>query len=302
MRRLALLGLFVVPCLLPAAVVVGASSLYAPYGRGGGSSSVDVGAGEIAFRQFCAGCHSLDERRSSAPSLRAIGSEAAQRRPGYTAAQYILESIVVPGAFRKPGVEGAMPRVADDLDDATIRSLVGFLASRGGRADFAEIEALPIVRPAVSAEASAPANQARIRQGEILFHNKGKCATCHQRFNPLAPSLEGVGQHGTDYLREKILEPSKTLAPAYAQTTVATRDGRVLLGRLLQLDHRQVALLTADEAGRTQVRQIPVADLDTGPDGRPALLRSGQSAMPSYRGVLTDAELDCLVHFLVHLR
>jgi putative heme-binding domain-containing protein len=77
-------------------------------------------------------------------------------------------------------------------------------------------------------------------RGRKLFA-EAKCFSCH-RFNNegggVGPELSGVaGRFNTHDLLESIIEPSKTISDQYEAITVATKDGRVITGRIVNLNN-----------------------------------------------------------------
>lgn len=59
------------------------------------------------------------------------------------------------------------------------------------------------------------------------------CASCHQlggQGGSVGPSLDGVGARGLDRLLEDLLDPDRNVDPAFATTTITTRDGAVITG------------------------------------------------------------------------
>jgi len=59
------------------------------------------------------------------------------------------------------------------------------------------------------------------------------CASCHQiggHGGSVGPSLDGVGARGLDRLLEDLLDPDRNVDPAFATTTITTRDGSVIAG------------------------------------------------------------------------
>jgi len=58
----------------------------------------------------CIGCHRLVAQDNIAPRFAGIAERAESRRPPLTAAAYIYESIVDPGAFVVGGYQTAMPQ------------------------------------------------------------------------------------------------------------------------------------------------------------------------------------------------
>jgi putative heme-binding domain-containing protein len=75
-------------------------------------------------------------------------------------------------------------------------------------------------------------------RGRVLFA-AAKCFACH-RYNDegggLGPDLSGVaGRFSARDLLESIVVPSKTISDQYEAVTVATTDGRVITGRIVNL-------------------------------------------------------------------
>ncbi len=99
--------------------------------------------GATLFRaKGCSTCHDGPETDSlidGFPSLVDVASFAGSRRPGYSAQQYVAESIKEPGAFFSPAFHGAvgpttqMPTL--DVSDAEIDALVAYLLDSSGRHD-----------------------------------------------------------------------------------------------------------------------------------------------------------------------
>ena len=77
----------------------------------------------------CSLCHIRGEGRV-APSFSGIAERAATRRPSLSAAQYLYESIVSPGAFLVEGYANSMPaNFASRLTRAEIGHLIAYLLS-----------------------------------------------------------------------------------------------------------------------------------------------------------------------------
>lgn len=77
-------------------------------------------------------------------------------------------------------------------------------------------------------------------RGRAMFA-AGKCFSCH-RFNNegggAGPDLSGVaGRFGTRDLLESIVQPSKTISDQYEAVTIATSDGKVITGRIVNLNN-----------------------------------------------------------------
>lgn len=86
--------------------------------------------GEALIETYqCSLCHIQGEGRV-APSFSGIAERAATRRPPLSAAQYLYESIISPGAFLVEGYANAMPaNFASRLTRAEIGHLIAYLLS-----------------------------------------------------------------------------------------------------------------------------------------------------------------------------
>jgi nitric oxide reductase subunit C len=106
------------------------------------AGDVDLGAlptgnvddGEQAFRdQGCSACHTLEpDQRLVGPSLAGVASRAGTRQPGYSAEEYLYESIVDPNAYVVAGFQGGlMPaNYARRLDAQQLADLLAFLMTQ----------------------------------------------------------------------------------------------------------------------------------------------------------------------------
>lgn len=91
-----------------------------------------IARGRQVYRQLdCARCHQIDGSGGRiGPELTRIGELAEDRRAGYTAEDYIRESIVDPGRYVVPGFNDVMPRgMASRLSERDLDALVRYLAS-----------------------------------------------------------------------------------------------------------------------------------------------------------------------------
>jgi putative heme-binding domain-containing protein len=77
-------------------------------------------------------------------------------------------------------------------------------------------------------------------RGRVLF-GEAKCFSCH-RFNNegggVGPDLSGIaGRFSTNDLLDSIVNPSKTISDQYEAVDIATTDGRVITGRIVNLNN-----------------------------------------------------------------
>jgi len=90
--------------------------------------NADAARGEILVESYgCNVCHS-DESNIPAPKHSDVVSVAAERRPPLTAAAYIYESIVYPGAYVVDEYNDIMARTyGDEIPDADLGDIIAYL-------------------------------------------------------------------------------------------------------------------------------------------------------------------------------
>src|SRR5229473_201664 len=99
-----------------------------------------VKAGEEIFhtKGSCEICHRIGQQGTRAPDLGGIGARAGKTKPGMSAKQYILESLLNPGAYLVEGYPPIMPVVDKPpiaLNRSELWALTSFLESQGGTPD-----------------------------------------------------------------------------------------------------------------------------------------------------------------------
>ena len=101
-------------------------------------------------------------------------------------------------------------------------------------------------------------------RGRVLFA-AAKCFACH-RYNDegggLGPDLSGVaGRFSSRDLLESILVPSKTISDQYESVTVATTDGRVVTGRIVNLNGDNM-MINTDMLDPNKMVNVPRSQID----------------------------------------
>jgi putative heme-binding domain-containing protein len=124
--------------------------------------------------------------------------------------------------------------------------------------DFAEFLGAP--------RGSEPATLPDPARGQWLFTEAG-CAACH-RFGRtggvVGPDLSAVGSRfDRRALLESILEPSRVVSEVYRTTTVITRGGDILEGRLLAEDEQAVTLGLNALDPASAPRSVPKASIES---------------------------------------
>jgi len=178
-----------------------------------------VKAGEEIFKTkgTCEICHRIGQKGTRAPDLAGIGARAAKTKPGMNARQYIIESLLEPGAFLVEGYPNIMPHVDKPpiaLNRSEVWALTAFLESLGGTPDV-KLDDIPKTAGA-SASGGGAAAEVKIpgdpKAGEVVFQGKGTCIACHKAgkigASPVGPDLSQIAKIQTpDYIMKKILDP-----------------------------------------------------------------------------------------------
>ena len=202
-----------------------------------------VKAGEEIFhtKGTCEICHRIGQKGTRAPDLAGIGARAAKTKPGMNAKQYIIESLLEPGAFLVEGYPNIMPHVDKPpiaLNRSEVWALTAFLESLGGTPDV-KLDDIPKTAGATASGGGAAA-EVKIpgdpKAGEAVFSGKGGCIACHKAgkigASPVGPDLSQIAKIQTaDYVMKKIIDPagSGTVAgfpkgvmpPMFGQTLTA---------------------------------------------------------------------------------
>jgi mono/diheme cytochrome c family protein len=177
-----------------------------------------VKAGEEIFKTkgTCEICHRIGQPGTRAPDLAGIGARAATRKPGMSAKQYIIESLLQPNAYVLAGFPPIMPAVDKapiSLNRSEVWALSAFLESLGGTADVT----LNDIPASVGAGGGAAAAEVKVpgdpKAGKAVFTGKGGCLACHKAGDipgtPVGPDLSQIAKIQTpDYIMKKILDPA----------------------------------------------------------------------------------------------
>ncbi len=178
-----------------------------------------VKAGEQIFKTkgTCEVCHKVGEKGMRAPDLAGVGARAAKRKPGLSAKQYIIESLLDPGAYLVEGYPNIMPRVDKPpigLNRSELWAVTAFLESLGGTVDV-KLDDIPKTAGAAAGGGGAAAEvkiPGDVKGGERVFQGKGGCIACHKAgkigASPVGPDLSQIAKIQTpDYIMKKILDP-----------------------------------------------------------------------------------------------
>jgi putative heme-binding domain-containing protein len=156
------------------------------------------------------------------------------------------------------------------LEPGSLRDLFeGYLPMEGHERKLG-----PRPRPAMITSLTGDIERGR----QLYFETSSKCVSCHkvgdQGVN-LGPELTRIGEKRTrDELLDSLLNPSRTVDPAFAAFQVVTRDGRSNAGLLVRRTPAEVVLRDAQNKEMT----IPVSELEQLTASRVSLMPDGMLA------------------------
>jgi putative heme-binding domain-containing protein len=299
-------------------------------GARGPSIAVTLGAitpeaGETVFwgKGKCYTCHAVGSRGNAirgpnqgeaGPLGMAIGTRAEERareRAGatgkaLTATDYLVESLVEPGAYVVQGYKNEMPnpmRPPIRLTPDEVRAVVAYLQSLGGAVDVAAIRlpagAEAAARAVVGGDELTRYLAGDPKKGEKLFFDPDSnagCAKCHAvngQGGTVGPELTGVaGTRDARFIIESILEPSKEIASGYEPILVVTKDGRFIAGVLKQEDATTVEVVDS----QAEVHRIAKGEIQQKTPQKTSLMPE------NFREILTVEEFHDILAFLLTLQ
>ncbi|MFQ5631114.1 MAG: c-type cytochrome, partial [bacterium] len=185
---------------------------------------VEIGREIVGGKGTCLTCHTIGASTAGRfPDLANIGINAASRKQGMSAVEYIAESMYEPNAYISEGFLPGMPFISKppiSLNDQEILTIIAYMESLGGTPSVtmdtklqwqSEEGAAP---PAVADPTMSPLEQ----RGRELFMNNA-CVTCHNLDSPdklLGPSLMDVGSRlAPEEIKESIMDPDVKLAEGF---------------------------------------------------------------------------------------
>src|SRR5881409_4295892 len=187
-------------------------------------------------------------------------------------------------------------RVATDAElNRLIQTGIPGTAMPPGRYTTADLAGLvAYIRSMRGFDTIAPGQGDGVR-GQTIFEEKGNCTSCHRvngKGSRVAPDLSDIGAiRSPDALQRSLVDPTASMLPLNRYVRAVTRDGKVITGRRLNEDTYTVQLIDTEE----RLVSLIKSDLR-----EYAVLKT--SAMPSYKGKLSSAELDDVVAYLRTLK
>ncbi len=197
-------------------------------------------AGKKIFERenSCLTCHSMGEDpKARCPNMEGIGQKASQRKPGMSAAEYLMESVYIPDTFTIEGYPSGQMKPVNrppaSLKDDEVLAVTSYLYSLGGDFDQNKIQELMSAqakfKTAVPTTEVAAAEflmpEVDADEGKDVFEDM-KCWQCHKTpgFEDKSPEKEGpdlagiAGMQDAQYLFDSIVFPNKVILKGQGYT------------------------------------------------------------------------------------
>jgi len=290
------------------------------------SGDVSPEAGEALFlsKAKCYTCHSVGERGSAirGPNLGDLGplgvpigiravERAGERTSAtgktYTAADYLLESMVDPNAYVVEGYKAEMPVIIIPpvaLGASEVQAVATYLLSLGGSPEPLEIEQSPFWKTVVEASATAATSEpfslylgGDTERGRNLFFSGDvtACSKCHHvngQGGFVGPELTSVAATRTvPFIIESILNPGAQVASGFERTTVYLTDWNEVVGVKKAETDEVVEILDAEG----ELHRIPKGEIDE------IEVESGSVMPANFAELLTVTEFHDLVAYVLTL-
>ncbi len=233
-----------------------------------------AGDGERLYSAYCAHCHGAGAEGARGPALNKSPLPRAKTEEAFL-------NVVIVGI---PDTEMPPSR----LSPVQVREI---------RAYLMELSARTGARPTGDP-----------RNGQALFRGKGGCLRCHMvqgEGGRMGPELTSIGEKGSEArLRSGLLDPAVELPNQFAQyrlvipmpdnfliVRLKTKTGRELTGIRLNEDPVSIQIRDLSDGLHSFLKQ-DLVEIQPQPG----------SPMPSYRGVLTESEINDLIAYMFTLR
>lgn len=205
----------------------------------------------------CSQCHQIEGAPGRGPNLGGVGARAESRakerasatNKKYSAEDYLLESLIKPGAYVVKPFSNIMPEVYKppiDLSEEDIKAAAAYLQSLGGKVTVSSKTELPADWRAEIISAKKAAQdplQGDIANGKRLFYQRMRCIACHQTLMDgklvggiLGPDLSRVGEvRGPDSLKGIIITPPGDIMPKHFKENMTDKELNDLVVFLMNL-------------------------------------------------------------------
>lgn len=232
----------------------------------------DVDQGKSLFSQNCSSCHGVDASGGDGPDLRGVPASLGDAA---------VENII------RRGLSGTAMPAFYSISDAGAADIVAYLRT--------------LVTGPTGTASGDP------EKGAAVYKSSG-CAACHTidgQGGSIGPELTRIGsERGPTNLKERLLDPAANLPRTggggmmgnawteYAMYRAVEKDGHSIEG--IRLSEDSFTIVLKDASGKIHgLRKPDLRSLEREP---------GKSIMPSFKGTLSDAQLDDLVAYLTSLK
>jgi cytochrome c oxidase cbb3-type subunit III len=227
------------------------------------TSPADLKNGQQLFMAQCARCHGPKGEGGR-------GAVLAQPRLRHASDDESLFLVI------RDGIKGTEMPAGYAVDTLETWQLAAYVRSLGQKAP----EAVP----------------GDAKRGRELYIAKAHCSQCHivaGEGGSLGPELTEIGaRRSAAHLRATVLDPPTTLSQAFLEVRVVSKEGRAITGVRLNEDTFSIQIRDMN-GGLHSFLKADLKELER---------KAGQTPMPSFRGTLSDSEVDDLVAYLVSLR
>lgn len=235
------------------------------------TSPSDLANGKLLYEATCSKCHGLDGGGSDGPSLQGVAQQLGDEEVGK----------IIRGGIPGTGMNG-FSMSADEAGQ-----VVGYLRTLGATADTEIAKGDPA-------------------KGKQVYETSG-CPACHiidGQGGGVGPELTRVGSmRGPSYFRTTLLTPGAILPKEagamergrftqFLFVRVVTKDGHSFEGTRVYEDSFTIEIKDASGQFRG-FKKLDLAKLEKLP---------GHSVMPSFKGTLSDAQIDELIAYLASLK
>lgn len=227
------------------------------------ATAADVAAGKRVFDSQCALCHGIGGTGGRGPALAAVKLRHASD------GQELIDLVV-------GGIEANGMPAFWFLGERPAFQVAAYVRSIGSQVE----------KTAIAANAE---------HGAVLYQDNG-CAGCHVvngAGSAYGPELSDVGaRRSSNFIKESLLDPNASLPLGFAMVRAASHGGAAVTGVRVNEDSFTIQL--RDASGHFHsFRKQDLANLQKIFD---------KSPMPSYRGKLSDSDIDDLIAWLASLR
>ncbi|HEV3482692.1 MAG TPA: c-type cytochrome [Candidatus Acidoferrales bacterium] len=232
----------------------------------------DLEDGKRQFEQNCSTCHGVDAGGQEGPDLHGVPDS--------------LGDAAVQGIIRR-GIPGTAMPAFYTVTDKQAADIVAYLRTLSGTGKPEKAIGDP-------------------QKGEALYNSSG-CSACHMidgHGGSIGPELSRIGaMRGPSNLKARLLDPGANL-PQVGGGLFGNSLTQYLMFRAVEKDGHEVEGTRMGEDSFTIVLKDASGKFHgfRKPDLRSLEKEPGKSFMPSFKGTLSDAQLDDVVAYLMSLK